>query len=429
MSPVLLSFMAWIVWRGPYQERSNRALASFLTVLAAGFWLEVIWDQTRSGLPQIGAPARALQDILGYLDPPLLLAFALVLTTRPSPRRDWVIWPAYVVAGVFLWATGAGQNLLPESAFRWAHVAYINGTYMVAFLLLLVSYVSERRTFVARQLRYLVLGVGLAAFSRMAALYQYGGPLAGRVDTVPGLVGLSLATAVAMLLLVCVIAASMVRNRQPVPGRQVRTMGLLVGLVTSFFSIWFILVTVTSETNLTGFGGQFYAFRWIAFAGIVAYGLLRYQLFDFDVRARQVAALFGVTATTVVVAMILSWGLNEGGWSLVGARIGGLILAMAVGLPVFLVVDRVGRSMEPEGLGQELEARRRLEIYQATLEFALEKPAWSADERRFVDTLREVFEVTPEEHAALMEKLRRNAEGRASDPPAPIAAPRTSDTQ
>lgn len=420
IAPAFLIWLAWVVHRAPYQDRSHQVLAGFLALVAAGFTCEFLWyflAPYHTGLSEF---FRGTQRVLGYIDPPILLLYAGLFARPRRWANSFWLWTAYAIAGTLLFIMGL-PHLKTEwilkpgyPAFAWAEVVYVNGTYLAAFLIVLDGYAKEPRRHLSKQLYFLALGIGFVALSRSAAIVLasmpgYNTAAHWLYPPIP-----SLLAALAILVLgLFVHAAAHGRATRPVR----RLAGPLALLLVAFFTLWSLLgVVYDLWDSRLGFG-NYYGLRWIFFGILVAYGILRYQLFDFELRARQSIALLATLFAAPTLAILVGLAAQARGMEVPVARLWGLAAGAAAALPLFVVLDRIARFFVPPGANAAQERSRRLEVYEATLEYALRKREWSPAEQRFANTLREVLQVSAEEHEQVMSRLR------ATPTPEPAAAP------
>ncbi len=235
---VLLGWVAWVARRAPHQERANRLLALFLAILAAG----QLMSFASAGLGGDGRSEaarlfRRLERPLGYLDPPLLLVYALSFPRIRPALRSVALWTGYAAAALGLLTVGPGSGANvgnTADALRVLDLAYVNGTYLLAFWVLLRAFAVEPGRYLARELAFVVVAVAFAGLSRSGAIFWLG-PAAIRYEAgIPRIapaLALSLGTLGAILLL---------HRWTRHPGdRSVRRLGLgLAGLLVAFHVLW-----------------------------------------------------------------------------------------------------------------------------------------------------------------------------------------------
>lgn len=422
LPPIFLGWTAWVVGRAPFQERANRILATFLMLVGLGFLFEFLWQFFAPTSSNIGVSFRAAQLLVGVMDPPFLLAYALVFSKPHTLAAPRPLWMAYGLAGLALFFAGLpylewdSQNF--RTSYLWyilAQTVYVNGTYLVAFILILHGFAREERRFLSRQLTFLSVGIGLVALSRSAILFNGdSGSWAGPTTWWnPALY--ALLVALAILGIVHLFRPRAPGRREAAVRRVERTLAfLLVG----FFALWGFTWIVSNALSMSGIlFGYFYSYRWVVFSIIVGFGILRFQLFDFEIRARQALALLVAIVVGLVVAMSAALLTSDRLEGTTPSYLLGFLAGLASGLPSYVVVRRLLGWFGPEDAGLAASRKRQLSLYEATLEFALQKPTWTEEEQRFVETLWELFEITPEEHEHVLARLR------TTPPPATGARP------
>jgi len=397
---VFLLWLAWVVGRSAFPQGSSRWLGAFFTVVALGFFLQFLYRL----FEPLGGAAQGLvafENVLGAIDPPILLAFSLAVLQSRWLRAPWV-WIAYLVAGpasFFLSYAGAA-DAYPALKF-WGPIAYVNVTYLVSFGLLLRAYLREPYKFRARQLFFVVVAVGFAAFSRSGALF-FGGLRSadpGRAFVLPS-----------FLVEIGLLVAFWATTRFLVPTAVRRSNAVYAWLfaLLAAFAVAYYLVVLWDD--LLGFHAslrvQYFGLRWLVVGGILGYGVVRHQLFDFGLRTRQAAAFLSAVAVGLAAAFIAATRAQAGGTPITGARAIGFAAGFAASLLTYHLVAWLWRRSRR---GADLPAsyrHRRLELYEAALEFSLAHRDWTLAERLFADTLRDVFEITPEEHERVLKSLQ-----------------------
>lgn len=411
VAPTLLIAVAWVVARSPQADRANRLFATFLAIVSAGFALEyvaTVWGGAREDA--VWAGLHHLQDLSGYADPPILLAFALCFASPLRARSRHLLVGGYALVGTSLFFAAFITSGRPEfrpPALAAAELLYVNGTYAAAFFLLLRSFVHEPRRMLAGELRFLAIGVGFTAVTRSLAIaFPLGLPMEAATGWAALLGGLVLLTAAITT---------------PPRARSARVVLVPVLILSAaFFTLIPLLASlnpwIEATTGSPWFHGPVafvFGYRWIVFALLVGYGVLRYQLLDLEVRALDAGAL--LIAVPAAVAGSLVAGASTSEWGYAGSHAVSALGHFLLLVPAFFLARSVFRRLFPDA-GRSFEASRRLDLYEAALEHAFRKPEWSEEDRRFIDTLREVFEVTDEEHESILARL-------GPDPPARDRAP------
>lgn len=399
--PALVGWVAWAVACAPYQERSNRLLASFLLVIAVEFLLESVWIL----FEPVGA-ARWAQFLLGLVDPPLLLAYALTFP-RPPPRwRTWAYAAACAAAAAPLAvALAAGHDAFLNYTSRgWAaaHLAAVDGAYLAAFLVLLRRFLGEPRRFLARQLAFVAVGAGFVALSRTAAAFLPGGlQLQGsRLEMVGDGAILVLAAYAALVLVAWLWGRTALRS----PARLMAALGSLLG---AFLATWAALAVASPD----GFS-LFFALRWVFFALVVGAGILRHQLFDVTAETWNGLSYLAAAVAGVLASALLGNALGAGPSSGAARGLAALAAGVAVLATAYPLLKALVRRLR---LGRPETPRRiLLELYEATLEYAIaDGPPRTGAERQLAETLRELFEVSAEEHERVLSRLQGPPAGAA----------------
>jgi hypothetical protein len=144
---------------------------------------------------------------------------------------------------------------------------------------------------------------------------------------------------------------------------------LLAGLSLPY-DLWLVVYIAQSLGILAGLG-------------LLVRGLLRYQLFDFDLKVKwtlkrgtPVAIILG---TFFVVSALAEQYLQQFGWIVGGLAVGGLLFALR---PIERAIDRMADRAMPKTTGTpEYLAQRKHEIYRAAIEDSLADGAVTAKER------------------------------------------------
>jgi hypothetical protein len=384
-----LFWLAWAVQRSPYRTLGNRLLAGFLALVGLGFFLESLADFARHAAPGMGGVFRSAAIAAGIVDPPLLLAFGLAFPFARPALRSPALWLALAAAaGV----TAAAMVVAPAGVGGWVLTAYVDTAYIVAFALLLRSYAQEPPGLRERQLFFVVLGVGFAALSRVGGFFF---EHALTRDQLTAILVSSLAGYLGLSVLFFVVL-----RRWGVPGPRARGLFFpLLALLVAFSIVYYPLFVFARPVS-----SQWFALRWIVVGGILGYGILRHQLFDFELRTRQ-AVTFLASLAIGLLAAIAAASAAEAGSNLAVAQIAGLATGVAVTALAYAAIAWGWRRLRP---GDELPSayqQRRVELYQAVLEYSLAGAQLNLGEHLFAGTLREVFAISQEEHDEVMRKI------------------------
>jgi hypothetical protein len=393
---VFLFWLAWAISRSPYKSTSNRLLSRFFLVVGAGFFLEFLAALLQPVSPGLAGAMSNLDAVAGVADPILLLLFSLTFPQLHPLRQSRLLWSSWTCAAALTLILSWTSPSQVAGLAQWESVAYVNGTYLLCFGVLLQSYLREQYRFRQRQLFFVVLGVGFVGLSRSTALFAnlllfYNLPL--------GLVAAGLGASLlilAIFLVACHILAPLTARRADVA--FVWLLALLVG----FSSAYFLVVQVDSAMVFRHtLDDQYFGLRWIVVGGILGYGMLRHQLFDFELRTRQ-AILFLVSMPIGLLAAFATALAVNPGTSITVARSAGLLVGIASTGAAYTSIGWVWGRLDPES---EFPAReRRIELYEATLEYALADAPWNLGERLFADTMREILGITAEEHERIVKR-------------------------
>lgn len=397
---VFLGWLAVVVARLPQQRKANRLFAVFLLTVALGFTLEFFWGLFLYVEGEQRLVFRTAQDVLGIVDPPLLLAYAVTVFSRRLPKLPF--WIAATAIGTILFFF---TRYAPPGDWQpIASLVYVNGTYLVAFVVLLLAFARESRRYLSRQLRFLAIGAGFIGLSRSGAIF-YTGPSALALSRGHEIIGAATLFSLAVLLGVWSACSA---YRRPATRKIGGLILQLTALMLGFYLCWLGLIGIDQALGSTQplgiFAVGFYGYRWVVFAAVVGYGILRYQSFNLESALTQAGAFAVSVPIGVVAAMATGASIAE------RPEPGAQATALAVFAATTLVVGLLARWFSSTLVAREaFEAgyrRRRLQVYEATLEYALEKPEWSEEERRLVESLREVFEISPEEHRQVAARIR-----------------------
>lgn len=384
-----LFWLAWAVQRSPYKTAGNRFLEGFLALVGLGFFLESLADFAVYLSPDLSGFLRVAAAATGIVDPPLLLAFALAFPSGRPALRSMAVWISVAAAAG---ATAVALLVAPGGAGGWALTVYVDAVYLAAFALLLHAYAQERLRSRERQVFFVVLGVGFAALSRLGGIFFEHAPTSDQ-PTVVLLSSLAIYLGFAALFFVGLV-------RWGVPAPRARSLLLpLLGLLVAFSIMYYLLAVFANPVS-----SQWFALRWIVVGGILGYGILRHQIFDFELRTRQAVTFLVSLAVGLLAALAAAEAAGASG-SLSAAHAAGLATLVAVTALAYAAVTWGWRRLRP---GDELPSayrQRRVELYQAALESSLAGAQLNLGEHLFAGTLREVFAISQEEHEEVMERI------------------------
>lgn len=162
----------------------------------------------------------------------------------------------------------------------------------------------------------------------------------------------------------------------------------------------------------------------IAFVCLVAYGILKTQLFDIDVKLKWTLKQSTVAGVFVAVFFVVSEGAQQlfqselGPWA--GLAAAGLLVSALH--PIQRFAERFANKAMPKvQASPEYFAYRKMMVYRAALESALQDGEMTARERQTLRTLMVQLEIRPEDAAALEEEVLKTAR-RGTPAVAPPAA-------
>jgi hypothetical protein len=175
--------------------------------------------------------------------------------------------------------------------------------------------------------------------------------------------------------------------------RYLAFLGLVIASVLAV-----ALVSVTTSRATAGVFMSSIMNAWIVgFALIVAYTLLRLEVFGFEVHTKLTIKRGTVAAAFVAVFLVVSqtveaWaqqaagGLGTYSWAAGGVAAGGLLFALS---PLQRLASRVASVAVPEAAaGPAYEAYRKMQLYESAVRAAAEDGALQAADRRMLERLR-----------------------------------------
>ena len=159
---------------------------------------------------------------------------------------------------------------------------------------------------------------------------------------------------------------------------------------TFLVNVLFPLEMVSEGTVLYGLIPMAYAIAVIVYVPLVAYGMLRTQLFDIDLRLKRTLNRSTIAATFVAVFFLVS----ELAGMYLSSQLGNLLGAVCTAGLVFFL-DRIQRAAESltdaamprTRAAPEYETYRKLQVYEAALQAALQGDGISDKERQMLDSM------------------------------------------
>jgi hypothetical protein len=184
------------------------------------------------------------------------------------------------------------------------------------------------------------------------------------------------------------------------------------GFVYSFaiYYIWLDLYSVV-DPEATGYGYVIYALGTLLAVPLIAYGILRTQLFDIDLRIRWTIKQSTLAAAVVSIMFVLS----EGAERLLSSTLGDFTGLWAAGIVVFFLAplqrfaERVATVAMPNTRNTpEYAAYRKLQVYEAAVAEAMQEGGISPKERALLVRLRDSLGVSPADADALERELQEH---------------------
>jgi hypothetical protein len=147
---------------------------------------------------------------------------------------------------------------------------------------------------------------------------------------------------------------------------------------------------------------------------LIAYGILRTQLFDIDLRIRWTIK----QSTLAAAAVAIIYAVSEGAERLLSSELGNFAGLLAAALVVFFMapLQRFAEGVASAAMPNthdtpQYAAFRKLQVYQAAVEEALRGDGVSQKERAMLDRLRDTLEIPPVDAEALERDLQARVQG------------------
>ena len=161
---------------------------------------------------------------------------------------------------------------------------------------------------------------------------------------------------------------------------------------------------MSAELGMFLFGKGVYALGTLVAVPLIAYGILRAQLFDIDLRIRWTIK----QSTLAGIFVALMFLISEGASTFLSAELGNVagLLAAAVVMffltPLQRLADRVaGAAMPNTNNTPEYISYRKMKVYEAALTEALQDDGISNKERSLLKHLRDSLEISSADAEAL----------------------------
>lgn len=363
-------------------------------------------------------------------------SIALLYFAGLYPDRNALSHPAIVGVGLAVATTFAAVNVADPIAFQ-NHSAWQNALslwYSLVYAVALVTLLrraarADPESIRGRQLRLVAAGCAVAITTRLALVP---GELAGAFPLFRTVTSASMLAAVGFLVALWMGVLAYYRREAPARSHAPfeRTWRAMSWWVVGIAALWLVKPIVVNVEDALGVETGLrvlaevtwlssYAARWLVFAGVVTHALLRYEVFDLDLKLKRAFVVAATLALGGIVFIAAYVALEDAlGGTLTAtitlAQLASLLLALALLTPLFHLARRFTERLFPgiaAGDAAYLRARK-LEVYRAALEpLAREDPL---DAARVGDllSLRRRLGVSPAEHDAILTALRASNEPR-----------------
>lgn len=420
---VVTAAIALAVLRGSIRRAPNQFFAFFLLLVAANFGAQFL------GAGFIEDPGQSLLwKRVGLLvliwDPVVLVYFASVF-----PRRAFFAvhgWALALLALVPLLLTLAffqSPGAFDPPGFQVQRVTllvYLGAAYAYCLFTLFTPRAPAATPALARRTEFVLLGFAVALLPRLGLLVDDLG-LFGLTSS-PGRVAARIAITGGFFGALYVLAGRAARRPTPPTGpRRTWIFGWTAAFLAVLTLLWISGLLLAEEFQASrDFGiNLYYPFRWILFSLIVGYAIVRYQVFDIELRLKRTLglALFSAVAVSLFTLSYLALDRLLLPPLLDRTDVAAVLLAALLVLP-FLLGRRQGTarlaslvfphaSRDPGYLRS-----RKLEVYAAHLEAAAAEGRLTNPPDPELEALRARLGLSPEEHRTL-DRLVRRSEVRA----------------
>jgi len=177
------------------------------------------------------------------------------------------------------------------------------------------------------------------------------------------------------------------------------------------YAIWMIWTGtyLVVDAEASGIAYIIYALGTLLAVPLIAYGVLRTQMFDIDLRIRWTIKQSTFAAAVVAIIFVLSEGANQFLSSELG-NIGGLLAAAIVVFflaPLQHFAERVaGIAMPNTQNTPEYASYRKMQVYESAVAEALQQGGISNKERALLKILRDSLNISPADAEALERELQ-----------------------
>jgi serine/threonine-protein kinase len=396
------------------RRRASLLLSAFLLLVALNFLADGMgpdWSHITTD------PWYILGFLTVAFDPPVLLAFAL---SYPYPRHGRAGLAAVAASLALAGAASVLRFTAPETLdfglFRQslgvaAMAVNLLACYLGAWLVMVRAARDAPTPLLARHAAWAASAIGIGVLPRLGVVLLYElGVGAWALDALGAArVGFGIfpslaASAVILAAAAAGYAAGLLAAR-PFPLRPPlrAAFRLVATLVAGLLAVHAILLALSATTAAYMGPNLVFAARWVVFAGVLASGLLAYEVLEFQRPVERLLVGVGAACGAAAAGIAAAFALLPRG---AGAALGfGALAAVAAALPAGVLARRgIVRLHRQHGIPEHVE--RRLELYRAATE-----ATWAAGEpgprsRRRLDRERRSFGVSPAE-ALVVEHMVR----------------------
>lgn len=188
------------------------------------------------------------------------------------------------------------------------------------------------------------------------------------------------------------------------------------GAIWLIFAGKYAITETSANDSLVATLNAVYALGTLLYVPLIAYGILRTQLFDIDLRIRWTIKQSTIAAAAVAIVYLVS----EGASRLLSAELGNVAGLFAAALVVFFVAplqrfaERVASTAMPNTVNTpEYAAFRKLQVYEAAVAEALQGGGIARKERALLNRLRDSLAISPADAAAVERELDAASAGTA----------------
>jgi hypothetical protein len=179
------------------------------------------------------------------------------------------------------------------------------------------------------------------------------------------------------------------------------------------FSIFDVLQGSYNVSNLYYWVDFIYRVSTLIYVPIIAYGILRTQLFDIDLKIRWTIKQSTVASVFIAVMFVVS----EGASQVLSDELGAVTGLLAAGVLMFFLAplqrfaDRIASNAMPNTKDTpEYAMYRKMQVYESALIEALQEEGISDRERSLLNRLRDSLEISEADAEAMERDLQENPE-------------------